>query len=196
MTKPFARIVSAITAVSFMALPVHAQGFPNLKDLGFPAPSKTQDDSTGKKVVAGGAGCAVGGAAGYFGTKALDKVLRKNGYKGKEVEQAAILVAGVGCVVGGAAAVNIIKNMDEKSKEAQAEAWTQAQTQANAEPVSWQGPEGSGYQGEVSIENPETMPDGQQCATRKDYVKAAAGEATAYTRMCKNEFGIYESVET
>lgn len=164
-----------------------------LDGLGFPTPTKTNESSTGKKIAGGAAGCAVGAGAGFWGTKAMEKLLKKDGYTSKQVNQAAIVVAGLGCVVGGSLAVSIIKNMDAKSKKAQEEAWKRAQaqteTQATSAPQAWKT---DTHEGVVSIINPEINADGQQCATRKNFVKSASGEAEQYTPVCKYGSGRYQ----
>lgn len=189
--------LAAILALG-ISMGANAQSFPSLPDIGFPKPSKTTETSTtSQQVLGAGAGCAVGGGAGYFGAKALDGMLRRQGYTGQEIEQVALIAAGVGCVVGGAAAVSIIQNMDEKSKQKQEEAWEQAKANSGNEPISWQGPRDSGYSGTVSIEPAEPLVDGSQCITRKDYVLDASGQdATVYNRYCKNENDEFERLET
>ena len=179
-----------------MSLAAQAQSLPRLPNIGFPNPSKSSETSTStEQVVGAGAGCAVGGVAGYFGAKALDGFLRDQGYTGQEVEQAALMAAGIGCVVGGAAALSIIKNMDEQSKRKQDEAWEQAKANGGNEPVSWEGPRDTGYSGTVAIETAEPLPDGTECITRKDYVTAGGDEATVYNRYCKNENDDYVLIE-
>ncbi|MEM9841521.1 MAG: hypothetical protein AAF767_02690 [Pseudomonadota bacterium] len=180
-----------------MSFGASAQGFPSLPKISFPKPSDTsQSSTTTEQVVGAGAGCAVGGTAGYFGAKALDSVLRSQGYTGAEIEQVALLAAGVGCVVGGSAALSIIQNMDEKSKQKQEEAWEQAKANGGNEPIAWEGPRDSGYSGNVSIEPAEPLVDGTECITRKDYVLDASGQdATVYNRYCKNENDEFELLE-
>ena len=192
------KVGTLLAAALVFSCAAQAQGFPiEVPKIGFPSPSDTsRGSSTGKKVLGTGLGCGVGGAAGYFGTKAAGRFLRKRGLSRKQVQTTSIAAAGVGCVVGGAVALRIIKNMDEKSKQAQEEAWRQAQANSSGEPVSWEGPQGSGYQGTVAIETAEPLPDGTTCITRKDYVLAADGEATVYNRYCKNENDEYELLST
>ena len=161
-----------------------------------PGTSDTSEStSSGTKVAGAGAGCAMFGAAGYFGAKALDGFLREQGYSGAEVEQAALLAAGAGCVIGGAAALAIIENMDEKSKAAQDEAWEQAQADASGTPVNWEGPQGSDYSGTVTAEAPEQMADGKTCITRRNYVETSSGDATSLQRYCKTPGGEYVEVD-
>lgn len=190
--KRSAQFVSAIAAVSLMALPASAQF--NLGDI-LPKTAPTQGDSNGKKTVAGIAACA--GTAGilYTGVKIFKDKLIKDGNTAKEVEQIALLAGAVGCIVGGKAAVSMIENMDDQSKKAQEEAWAQAQTQADGQPVAWKGPEAQGYKGAVSMEDPETMPDGTECANRKNYVESGGVTGTEYIRVCKNASGLYAPVE-
>ena len=167
---------------------------PGLSGFGFGKSAKKENNTAGK-VAGAGAGCVLGGGAGYFATKALGGFLKDQGLTGKEINQAAIVVAGVGCVVGGKVALEIIENMDEKSKQKQEEAWMQAQAQTG--PVAWQGPADTGYSGTTELVELEEMPDGTSCATRKDYVvKASVGEAESYKRVCKDETGRYTPVET
>lgn len=168
-----------------------------LNNLGFPAPAETNESGTGKKVAGGLTGCAVGGAAGYFGTKALKSSLEKYGYTGDDIEKAAVVVGALGCIVGGKIAIEIIQNMDEKSKRAQEEAWVKAQSQARAQtttaPQAWKT---DTHEGTVEILEPVTNSDGQECATRKNYIKTAQGEAEQFIPVCKNSSGTYEQVET
>lgn len=195
MTIVYKGGAAAIIAVG-MSFAANAQSLPRLPNIGFPKPSKSSETSTStEQVVGAGAGCAVGGVAGYLGAKALDGFLRDQGYTGQEVEQAALVAAGVGCVVGGAAALSIIKNMDEKSKQKQDEAWEQAKANGGSDPVAWEGPRDSGYKGSVAIEAAEPLPDGTECITRKDYVTSGGEEATVYNRYCKNENDDYELIE-
>ncbi len=193
MNKTLKMALASVCAAGFaQAAVAQIPGLPSIGGFGQPA---KKDNNTAGKIAGAGAGCVVGGGAGYFATKALGGFLRDQGMTNKEVNQAAVLVAGVGCVVGGKVALEIIQNMDEKSKQKQEEAWAQAQAQTG--PVAWEGPDGSGYSGTTELIEPETMPDGKACATRKDYVvKASAGDAEAYTRVCKNDSGDYVPVET
>lgn len=170
-----------------------------LSEYGFPVANESQQSSTGTKVVAGASGCLVGGTAGFFGTQYLSRKLREKGYdySDKEIKEASLLVAGFGCVVGGAAALKIIKNMDEKSKKAQEEAWQLAQQQSQAQqtrsPQAWRT---NTHEGTVEIIEPVTSADGRECATRKNYIKTAAGEAEQFIPVCKNSNGKYEIAET
>lgn len=189
----FRPVLAVLVGAIFMSDVASAQLFKGLPDFGFPKPAPKEDNTAGK-VVGAGAGCVIGGGAGYLATKALDGFLKKQGYSNKQVEQAAIAVAGVGCVVGGAAAVAIIENMDKQSKQKQEDAWATAQAQTG--PVTWKGPDGSGYSGSTELIEQEVMPDGKSCGTRKDYVvKASSGEAEAYSRVCKDGAGVYRPVE-
>lgn len=186
------RILLASIVVGGFAQGSVAQ-IPGLSSFGLGQPAK-KDNNTAGKIAGAGAGCVVGGGAGYFATKALGGFLKEQGMTGKEVNQAAVLVAGVGCVVGGKVALQIIENMDEKSKQKQEDAWMQAQAQTG--PVAWEGPDGTGYSGTSELIEPEVMPDGTACATRKDYVlKASVGEAESYKRVCKDSTGRYAPVE-
>lgn len=168
-----------------------------LSEMGFQTPSETSGSSTGKKVAGGLGGCAIGGAAGYFGTKALSGLLKDDGFTGAQINQAAAIVAGLGCIVGGKVAVDIIKNMDEKSKQAQEDAWARAQaqteTQAEATPQAWKT---ETHEGTVEILDPVTSDDGQQCATRRNFIKTSDGEAEQFIPVCKNNSGIYEPQAT
>ena len=169
-----------------------------LQSFGFPAPSTTAGTSSGGKVAGGAAGCAAGGAAGWLGANALKGFLRDQGYSNSEIQQAGIAVAGLGCIIGGATAVNIIKNMDEKSKKAQEEAWetavAQTETQGAVSPkVAWKT---ATYEGETQYMNPEILSNGTKCATRRNYVQSAAGgTAEQFIYVCQDDSGIYRPVE-
>lgn len=189
--------LSAILAMSISAT-AHAQGF-GLPKIEFPNPSKTtQTSSDGQQAAGAAGGCLVGGGLAYLGVKELGgKFLRDQGYTGRELEQAAQMAAGLGCVVGGSAAVAIIRNMDEKSKQKQDEAWELAQANTGGEPVNWEGPRESGYRGTVSAEAADPLVDGTECITRKDYVVDGSGQdATVYNRYCRNDAGDFERIET
>lgn len=198
MTKAFQYFITVVILVGF-SIVVNAQGFPRLPkipDIGFPKPSETTEtSSTSEKVAGAGVGCAIGGAAGYFGAKELGDYLREEGYSEDDVDKAASLAAGVGCVLGGSTALSIIENMDEQSKQKQEDAWQQALENDDNEPVRWEGPRGTGYSGTVAIETSEPLADGSQCFTRKDYVLASDGEATVFNRYCKNETDQYVLIE-
>ncbi len=181
----------AVSLAALTAFSAGAQSFPNI---GFPKPSATKKDNKAGKIAGAGAGCVAGGAVGYLATKSVKGWLRKEGYSDRNIENTAIGVAAVGCVIGGSIAVKIIENMDAKSREAQDEAWRQAQAQTG--PVDWQGPPNSGYSGTSELIKVEQMPGGKKCGTRKDYVKASTGDAEAYTRVCQNAQGDYEKVDT
>ena len=170
----------------------------DLEDLGFPTPSQTSESGTGSKVAGGLAGCSVGGAAGYFGVKYASDRLKEEGYSSSEIGKAATFVAGLGCIIGGSVAVNIIKNMDAESRKAQDEAWAIAQSQSQAESTTTPSPQAwktDTYEGTVEILEPVTTPDGQQCATRRNYVKSPQGEGEQFIAVCKNSSGIYEATE-
>lgn len=170
-----------------------------MNDMGFPAPSESQNDSTGKKVAGGGLACAGAGLLGYLGTKSLASSLKADGMTGAQVENAAIMVAGLGCVVGAAVAVKLVENMDEKTKQAEEDAWATVQAETKTEPTSaprvWTGSGDSKVSGgEISIIEPETI-DGQECATRKNYYNTSEGNVETFSRVCRNEDGVYEVVE-
>lgn len=167
-----------------------------LSDFGFPTPNQGTESGTAAKVAGGLTGCAVGGAAGYFGTKALQSKLEEEGYTADDVKKAAVVVGSLGCIVGGKIALEIIANMDEKSKQAQEAAWEAAQAQTEtvqtSSPQAWST---DTHEGTVSIINPQQSPQGQQCATRRNFVKTAEGEAEQFIPVCKNSAGVYEQVE-
>ncbi len=181
--------IASVLLCAQVSAPMHAQSF---SDFGF-GKKKEEKNNTGGKIAGAGAGCAAAGAIGYFGTKAVGGFLEKQGYARKEIEQAAIGAAALGCVIGGAAAVKIIDDMDEKSKQAQEDAWVLAQSQTG--PVDWSGPDGTDYAGTVELIELEEQPGGKKCGTRKDYVTAGGGDAEAYTRVCQNDQGKFEKVD-
>ena len=168
-----------------------------LSDYGFPVPNQAQQSSTGTKVFAGASGCAIGGVAAYYGTKYLTKKMREKGHDmtNKEAKDAAMVVAGLGCVVGGKIALSIIKNMDEKSKQAQAQAWELAQQQSKVSttrtPQAWKT---DTHEGTVEIIEPTASNDGKECATRRNYIKTEQGEAEQFIPVCKDENGTYQQV--
>lgn len=187
-------------SIAFLAgtLSVASAQLPGLPKIEFPKSSKTSKTSSKtQKVLGAGAGCVAGGGLAYMGVKKLGKKwLQKQGYSGKEIEQAAQMAAGVGCVIGGSAALAVIKNMDERAKRKQEEAWQQAKANTGGAPVAWEGPRESGYKGTVSVEAAEPLADGTQCITRKDYVVDGSGkDATVYNRYCKNASGDFEVVK-
>ncbi|GGW78294.1 hypothetical protein [Alteromonas halophila] len=169
-----------------------------LQDYGLPVPNQNDDASTGKKILAGISGCAVGGAVAYYGSKYVGDKLRDKGYNytDEEVKKATMVIAGLGCVIGGKVALNIVKNMDEESKRAQEAAWEKAQQQSKAQntrtPQAWQT---ETHAGTVEIVNPVSTDDGRECATRKNYITSDAGTAEQYIPVCKNSDGSYEAVE-
>ncbi len=167
-----------------------------LEEYGFPTANQTNESSTGTKVAGGLTGCAVGGAAGYIATKAFSDKMAEEGYTAKEIKTTALTVGALGCVIGGKIALQIIKNMDEKSKQAQEDAWKHAQAQTEtvttSSPQAWST---ETHKGTVTIINPETTSAGQQCATRRNYIKTAEGEAEQFIPVCKNSSGVYEHVQ-
>lgn len=169
-----------------------------LQDYGLPIPNKTQESSTGKKILAGVSGCAIGGAVAYYSSKYVGDKLLEEGYdiNSEDVKKASAVIAGLGCIIGGKVALDIVRNMDEESKRAQEEAWANAQTRSKAQrtqtPQAWQT---DTHSGTVEIINTTPSDDGRECATRKNYIKSAAGEAEQYIPVCKNSDGSYEAVE-
>lgn len=167
-----------------------------LSDLGFPVPTQTEKTGTGTKIVAGASGCVVGGATGFFATQYLGRKMQEKGYNytDDELQSATMVVAGLGCIVGGKVALDIIENMDKKSKQAQEEAWARAQQQSQAQstqtPQAWKT---DTHEGIVEIVQPVKNDDGRECATRKNYIKTAEGEAEQFIPVCKNSSGIYEA---
>lgn len=167
----------------------------DISNLGFAKPEETKETGTGTKVLAGAGGCAVGGGAAYLLSKKLgQKLQEKNSLiPDKEVKELSVYAAGLGCIVGGKIALNIIKNMDAKSKAAQEEAWQALLADSDnlkaSEPKkAWST---STHKGEVSITKPKPTPDGRQCATRRNYVADSTGEAEQYIVVCKNSSGVY-----
>ena len=123
--------------------------------------------------------------------------MREKGHdmSSKEAKSAAMVVAGLGCVVGGKIALSIIKNMDEKSKQAQAHAWAMAQqqskTSATRTPQAWKT---DTHEGTVEIIEPTASNDGKECATRRNYIKTAEGQAVQFIPVCKDGNGTYQQV--
>jgi hypothetical protein len=173
-------------------------------DYGLLEPTETNETGTGTKVAAGATGCVVGGAAGFFATKALGKYMKENGdyVDPEELRAASVMVAGLGCVVGGAVAIRIIQNMDAKSKQAQENAWLTAQKQAQSQKVSTTAPSMAAWEsptmdGNVSITDPVTDVNGSECATRKNYYRTKNGEeAEQFITVCKDSSGSYVPVPT
>lgn len=167
-----------------------------LEAFGFPAPKQAESTSTGTKALIAGTGCVAGGAGGYLLTKWYRKKVEgtKDAISDKEFKEAAAVVAGYGCLIGGNAGLSIIENMDEASKAEQEKAWQLALAQSeelrNEQPeIAWRS---ETHEGTVSIIDPITTADGQECATRRNYVTNGDGEVDQFTVVCKNSAGVYE----
>lgn len=167
----------------------------SMKTMGLPVPEQDDGPSTGKKILAGITGCAAGGALGYYGVKYFEDKLEKKGYTKDDVNNAAKLIGGLGCVIGGNTAINIVKNMDDKAKQAQEKAWQQAQQQAQrqatTQPQTW---ETASHRGTVQIVQPTIDENGRECAVRRNFITTDEGEAEQYIPVCKNSAGVYEQV--
>lgn len=172
--------ISAATA----AATSHAQ-FPDLSDLKVPDVKKV---TGAKKLLGGGLGCISVGALGYFGGKKFSKMLGKKRPLTKEEQDRFILGAALaGCAVGAAAGVRIIENMSESAKQAQLDAWTQAQQQSSV--VHWQDPNDETTRGTTELTDIESLPSGKRCGFRRDSVTTSEGTIEPQQRVCQDDDG-------
>lgn len=185
------KLLMSVLILAMGVSQAQAQRFPRLSDLRLPKPAESNDGpSDRQKGLGTAAGCAAGGAAGWA---IGDRVMRRLPERMRRQTQQAIFVsATLGCIVGGTAARKIITNMQDSAKQAQEEAWVVAQAQTD--PVEWSDPN-SDYSGTVELVEIEQLPDGQKCGTRRNFVKADAGEAENFVRVCEDESGAYVPIE-
>ena len=166
----------------------NGQSLPDFSKFKMP---KTEDVSTAKKILAGGTGCLAGGAIGYFGGKELGKLLGEDRELTKEEEDRFILGAALaGCAVGAVVGVNIINNMSASAKEAQLEAWEEAQQ--NTGPVSWHDPNDATTKGQTELVEVEALPSGDKCGFRRDTIETSDGTVQPQQRVCQSSGGAWE----
>ena len=156
----------------------------------FKLPTK-EDVSTAQKLLAGGTGCLAGGAIGYFGGKELSKLLGEDYEMTKEEEDRFILGAALaGCAVGAVVGVNIINNMSESAKQAQLEAWDEAQQ--NTGPAFWQDPNDATTTGQIELVDVEALPSGDKCGFRRDTIETTDGTVQPQQRVCQSSGGSWD----
>lgn len=162
--------------------------FPDFSDLKVPSVK----EATGvKKLMGGGLGCISVGALGYFGGKKFSKMLGKKRPLTKKEQDRFILGAALaGCAVGAAAGVRIIENMSESAKQAQLDAWTQAQQQSSA--VRWQDPNDESTRGTTELTDIESLPSGKTCGFRRDIVTTSQGTVEPQQRVCQDDDGDWQ----
>lgn len=191
------KLLAASLFVAMNATTAQAQRFPKPSDFGIPIPTIIPTPTTSNngpsdthKALGTGAGCLAGGVAGGALGDFLNRRFGDAG--GREARQVVFVSATVGCVVGGAAARKIIENMQESAKQAQEEAWVEAQAQT--EPVEWSDPN-TGYMGTVELVEIEQLPDGKKCGTRRNFTQSPDGEAENFVRVCENDSGDFVPLE-
>ena len=183
-------IMSGISGLAIFVIGATAfgQGFPDLGKLKLP--SKDEISKT-KKFLAGGTGCLAGGALGYFGGKEVAKMLGEDNELTKDQEEKFILGAALaGCAVGAVAGVKIIENMSESAKQAQMEAWQEAQQQTG--PVSWHDPKDESTRGQTELVEVEALPSGEKCGFRRDTIETTDGTVEPQQRVCQTSGGSWE----
>ena len=150
-----------------------------------------EDVSTVKKLLAGGTGCLAGGAIGYYGGKEVSKLLGEDRELTKEEEDSFILGAALaGCAVGAAVGVNIINNMSASAKQAQLEAWEEAQQ--NDGPQYWHDPNDATTKGQTELVDVEALPSGDKCGFRRDTIETTGGTVQPQQRVCQSSGGSWE----
>ena len=175
-------------AVFMFGMAAFGQSFPDLGKLKLP--SKDEISKT-KKFLAGGTGCLAGGALGYFGGKEVAKMLGDDNELTKEQQDKFILGAALaGCAVGAVAGVKIIENMSESAKQAQLEAWQEAQQQTG--PVSWHDPNDESTRGQTELVEVEALPSGEKCGFRRDTIETVDGTVEPQQRVCQTDGGSWE----
>lgn len=175
-------------AIFVMGATAYGQSFPDLSK--FKLPSKEEVTKT-QKFLAGGTGCLAGGALGYFGGKEVAKLLGEDRELTKDQEEKFILGAALaGCAVGAAVGVNIIENMSESAKQAQLDAWQEAQQQTG--PVSWHDPNDESTRGQTELVEVEALPSGEKCGFRRDTIETVDGTVEPQQRVCQTGGGSWE----
>ena len=165
--------------------------FPDLDKLKLPTVPDMKEVSDLEKLVGGGTGCIVGGAVGYFGGKEFSKLIGEDRPLTEEEEKRFLLGAALaGCAVGGAAGVKIVENMSESAKQAQLEAWNEAQQGTG--PVNWVDPNDDSTRGTTELVEIETLPSGEKCGFRRDVISTAEGTVEPEQRVCQSEAGGWE----
>lgn len=183
---------STILITSLIAFNAHAQLslFDKIKES---IPEISDGPSTLQKLLGGGGGCAVGGAAGYFGGKEFaDALGKEQELTEEEQEQFALGAAMAGCAVGAATGLAIVNNLSESAKRAQLEAWEEAQKGSGA--VTWVDPNDSTTTGTTELAEVETLPSGETCGFRRDVISTSEGSVSPEQRVCQSEGGSWEPV--
>ena len=181
-------IIAAALSVSMGS--ASAQGFPDFSKL-TGGGNKDKDGGGLNKLLGGGAGCALGGGLAYWGGKKLGKVFGKDNTLSKADQEKFLLGAALaGCAVGASAGVKLIENMSESAKQAQEDAWLQAQQQTG--PVEWQDPNDPSTYGTSELAEIETLPSGERCGLRRDVVATQGQTVEPYQRVCQADNGGWE----
>lgn len=189
------KIITLSLLVLFLSAAVpsrdaHAQ-FRGLDELKLPEIPDIKEVSNIEKFLAGGTGCIVGGAVGYYGGKEFGKVIGKDQpLTDEELDRFLLGAALAGCAVGAVAGVKIVENMSESAKQAQLEAWNQAQQEAG--PVNWVDPNDNGTRGTTELVEIEELPSGETCGFRRDVISTAEGTVEPEQRVCQGESGGWE----
>ena len=185
------KLLAASLFVAMHATNAQAQRIPGIPDFRVPTPTTSNNGpSNTQKALGTAGGCVAGGVAGGLVGDLLNRRFGDAG--GREARQVVFAGAALGCVVGGAAARKIIENMQESAKQAQEEAWVEAQAQT--EPVEWSDPN-TDYMGTVELVEIEQLPDGKRCGTRRNFTQSPEGEAENFVRVCEDESGDFVPLE-
>lgn len=185
--------VAAVLTLGVLAGDSSAQLTDFFKDKVKDVPKLEEEVSRGKKLLGGGLGCIAGGAIGYYGGKEFAKMIGKDQPLSDEERERFMLGAALaGCAVGAAAGVKIIENMSESAKQAQLEAWGEAQ-QNTGKPVAWSDPNDQATRGtSLLVPDPEPMPSGESCGFRRDIIETQEGTVEPEQRVCQSDSGTWE----
>lgn len=194
------RKIIVVLLLFVLSSPIHVVAqfrlpkLPSLDDVELPKmPSLgNKENSEGSNFTLLAGGCALLGATGAYAAKELAELAaEKQGLSSSEADQLQtnymLGFALAGCALGTSLAEKIISNMSESARQAQEDAWLQAQTQTG--PVEWEDPNDSSMHGRTELTSIETLPDGKRCGTRRDVIEAAEGTAEPYQRVCETENG-------
>ncbi|MDI4634125.1 hypothetical protein J7U46_13790 [Pelomonas sp. V22] len=132
---------------------------------------------------------AVCGAVAFGGAKIANRLVeweaktKPMSAKDKELKQRSYVVgfALLGCTIGVNLASKVLANLSEKARQAQNQAWYEAQ-QGASNKVQWSAPDASGS---TELTDVQVSANGRSCGIRRDVIRSNQGEETAQVPVCK-----------